>query len=287
MTENGPTVWMCLRAARVRLEKADIQNAAYEAGLLFQHVTGWTREDVINNEAKHVSMDVLRAFSRLIDRRLQREPISAILGDVDFMGFRFLSDARALTPRNDSERLVEAALESAQSLHEGMVLDLGTGSGCLLLSFLLKRIGWTGVGVDISSDAISLMEENARLHGLQSRAFSTLADWKQVGFHIEKADIVLSNPPYIRSDVLETLEPEVRNHDPMLALDGGEDGLEAYRELAALCAEKMMSGAMLFLEIGFDQGLTVYELLNRHNFADVTVLKDYSGHNRVVKARKP
>ncbi|MAK62894.1 MAG: protein-(glutamine-N5) methyltransferase, release factor-specific [Ponticaulis sp.] len=285
MTDNKVTVWRSLRVGRARLEQANIPNADFEASLLFQHVTGWSREMLIEREGETVSAAIQSAFDALIVRRLAREPISAILGDVEFMGFRFVSDSRALTPRMDSERLVEAALKNTKPGENGFVLDLGTGSGCLLLSFLLNRPGWRGVGVDASADAISLMEENTKLHGLQGRAFSTLADWKQVGFHVEEADIVISNPPYIRTKTLETLDPEVRNHDPMQALDGGEDGLDAYREIAELCDQKMKPDALLFLEIGYDQGVTVTELLNRYSFADVTVLKDYSGHNRVVKAR--
>lgn len=275
-----------VRDASRKLSDAGIENARGEARSLIMIAAGLPEGDFILNAEASVSESVQAAFERYVTRRLAHEPLSSIRGRVDFMGLDFLSDQRALTPRMDSERLVEAALEAAKGKGDGRLVDLGVGSGCLTLSFLHHAPGWTAMGLDISEHALSLARENADQLSLADRVNWIHGSWETAGDAISNADIVISNPPYIASEIVRTLEPEVLKYDPALALDGGEDGLDAYRAITELCGKVMRSGAVLLFEIGFDQGNTVPDLLLRHNFASITVLKDYSGHNRVVKATR-
>lgn len=275
-----------VRAATTKLVQAGIDNARGEARSLIMAAANRADSDFILVSEDPAADDVRARFESLIERRLSREPLSSILGRVDFMGLSFLSDDRALTPRMDSERLVEAALDAARGAATGRLVDLGVGSGCLTLSFLNNVPGWTATGLDLSPDALSLARENAEALSLASRVQWLEGSWEAASAAIADADIVISNPPYIESRVMRSLEPEVLNYDPELALDGGEDGLDAYRAIIALCGKVMRSGSDILFEIGFDQGNTVPQLLSGHNFASITVLKDYSGHNRVVKATR-
>lgn len=275
-----------VRAATRTLAQAEIANARGEARSLIMFAADRAENDFILISEDPVAEDVQATFDALIDRRLAREPLSSILGRIGFMGRNFISDARALTPRMDSERLVEAALEVANGTQTGRLVDLGAGSGCLMLSFLHHAPGWVATGLDLSSDALSLARENAEALLLTSRVRWLEGSWDVACAAIAEADIVISNPPYIESEVMRSLEPEVLNYDPELALDGGEDGLDAYRAIIELCGKVMRSGSVILFEIGYDQGNTVPQLLSGHDFASITVLKDYSGHDRVVKATR-
>ncbi len=282
----GLTYRGLLQRGASQLDAAGIEGAREEAKFLLFEAAGMSSSDFIMREQDAVDDALVEAFSRMIERRKNREPVSLIIGHVDFMGLSFLTDERALAPRSDSERLVEAALFLTEGLAEGRIVDLGTGSGCLLQSFLHERSGWTGTAVDLSPDALGLARENAARIGVQDRVSFIEGSWADGREAIARADIVISNPPYIVSDVMATLDPEVLNHDPHLALDGGEDGLDAYRAITSLCDEVLKTGAWLAFEIGYDQGKAVETLMNGHGFAELTIQKDFSGHDRVVLGRK-
>ncbi|MAI90227.1 peptide chain release factor N(5)-glutamine methyltransferase [Ponticaulis sp.] len=279
------TYGSALRKAIARLSAAGLDEARAEAKFLLLGACDMSSSDLILNEGEPIPVESAARFEDFLQRRLRHAPVSLILGVTDFMGLSFLTDERALAPRSDSERLVEAALERAPQM-AGKVVDLGTGSGCLLQSFLHERQTWTGTALDLSPDALSLAKENAARLKLEDRITFLQGSWATAANAIAEADIVISNPPYIRTEVLDELDPEVREHDPMLALDGGADGLIAYRDIVSLCSVKMTPGAWLLFEIGFDQAEEVSTIVSGHSFAELSRLKDYSGHNRVVLARK-
>ena len=275
-----------LNQAVAELTAAGIEGARDDARFLLFEAAGISSGEFIMREHDVVDEPVLTAFMAMISRRKNREPVSLIIGHVDFMGLSFLTDERALAPRSDSERLVETALALSEGMQSGQIVDLGTGSGCLLQSFLHYRAGWKGTALDLSPDALDLAQANAERIGVAGRISFVEGSWEDAREAIAIADIVISNPPYIVSDVMATLDPEVLNHDPHLALDGGDDGLDAYREIVELCDAALPSGKWLAFEIGYDQGSAVESLMNGHGFAELTIQKDFSGHDRVVVGRK-
>tara|TARA_X000000950_G_scaffold55673_1_gene66874 strand:- start:32179 stop:33039 length:861 start_codon:yes stop_codon:yes gene_type:complete len=275
-----------LQRGASQLDEAGIDGAREDAKFLLFEAAGISSSDFIMREQDVVDDTLAALFDKMIERRKNREPVSLIIGHVDFMGLSFLTDERALAPRSDSERLVEAAMSLTEGVEQGSGVDLGTGTGCLLQSFLHYRPRWTGTAVDLSPDALSLARENAVRVGVQERVTLLKGSWEVGREAISQADVVMSNPPYIVSDVMKTLDPEVLNHDPHLALDGGEDGLDAYRAITSLCDDSLKVGAWLAFEIGYDQGMAVEKLLGGHGFAELTILKDFSGHDRVVLGRK-
>jgi release factor glutamine methyltransferase len=221
-------------------------------------------------------------LEKLIVRAEQGEPIQYIIGHVDFRGLEIRCDRRALIPRAETEQLVEEVLKSkAQSLKPLCIADVGTGTGCISLALLHELPNAEVTGVDISLAALSLAKENAERLGLSER-FQTLENNLLDGFKEGSLDIVVSNPPYILSDVCKTLDPSVRDFEPKLALDGGKDGLDLIRTLIKQAARVLKPGGGLFLEIGYDQGATVSKLLEQHGFQHVKLKKDLAGLDRIV-----
>lgn len=205
------------------------------------------------------------------------------------MGIDFAVNDKVLIPRQDSECLVEEIMRFAGDGSD--ILDLCTGSGCLLLSLMHYKNNCRGVGVDISEEALEIAGRNLEmlrrddgLNGgdavfLRGDLYDALSD------HDKKFDYIISNPPYIRSDVIKTLMPEVRDHEPHIALDGGDDGLDFYRRIISGAPAHLANYGMIFLEIGFDQAEDVSRILNEAGFRDISVIKDYGGNDRVVSAR--
>ncbi len=298
------------RRGEQELLEAGIEEAGLEARLLLEHVCGTNRNDLLAHGDRMLEACQTRNYEGLIKRRKKRIPLQHLTGEQEFMGLTFSVDERVLIPRQDTENLVEEVL---RNLHDGMkVLDLCTGSGCILVSLLHYSNDCQGVGADISEDALAVARRNAeRLLGREALAGDG-QEFAQAGEGAErencpgsgqgaagegrvrfvrsdlfagiagKFDIIVSNPPYIVRDVIPTLMPEVREHEPVLALDGGEDGLAFYRRIAAESGEYLYGGGMLFLEIGYDQGESVSALLREAGFLDVQVVKDYAGLDRVV-----
>lgn len=261
-----------VRSAGQRLIKAGIPNGLQEARWLLAH-TG---------------ADQIEAFHALLARRLNREPLQHILGSTPFYKLELKTDHRALIPREDSYEVVALAQQCLDRLGKAdlKLADLGTGSGALLAALLTAYPNTTGIAVERSDEAMSLATENFAALGLSDRidcftgSWADWADWSA-------CDLIISNPPYIRSDVIPTLEPEVREHDPLEALDGGTDGLDAYRQIISLGAQKMRPDAYLVLEIGHDQRRAVTTLLEDADFMEIQHQKDLSGHDRGIAARRP
>lgn len=259
-----------------QLEDAGIEEAALDARLLLEYICHTDRNALLAH-GDSVRNDLEEQFYRtVIERRVQRIPLQHITGEQEFMGLTFKVNEHVLIPRQDTEILVEEAM---RYLSDGMrILDICTGSGCILLSLLKYSNECEGMGVDISEDALAVAGENAGRLGIQ-------ADFRQSDL-LEKVegrfDMIVSNPPYIETAVIETLMPEVREHEPMIALDGKADGLYFYRKIIEQCPAYMTRGARLFFEIGYDQGEAVKELMIQRGFTEVEVIQDYAKLNRVV-----
>ena len=259
-----------------RLEKAGIQEAALDARLLLEEVCGTDRNTLLAHGDRAVTEEEETQFLIFIERRSTHEPLQQITGWQEFMGLRFSVTEDVLVPRQDTETLVE---EVMRYLRDGMeILDVCTGSGCILLSLLRYSNGCRGVGCDISEKALAVAGQNAKELGIsaqfiQSDLFESIEG---------RFEYIVSNPPYIRKDMIPTLMEEVRDHEPLIALDGGEDGLDFYRKITREATEHLYSGGMLFFEIGYDQGKAVKLLMEEEGYEEVTVSQDLAGLDRVV-----
>ena len=259
-----------------QLEDAGIEEAALDARLLLEYICHTDRNALLVH-GDSVRSDLEEQFYHMvIEKRAQRIPLQHITGQQEFMGLTFKVNEHVLIPRQDTEILVEEAM---RYLSDGMrILDICTGSGCILLSLLKYSNECEGLGVDISENALAVARENAQNLGLEAEfRYSDLLE-KVEG----KFDMIVSNPPYIETAVIDTLMPEVREHEPMLALDGREDGLYFYRRIVEQCTSYMTRGARLFFEIGYDQGEAVKDMMIHKGFCEVEIIKDYAGLDRVV-----
>ena len=281
-----PTYDDLIRDGAQRFKAAGLSEAYQNAVLLIVHAFGVTRAALISAGNAPVPKDVEDVYLAAVERRAASEPLQHILGVTQFYGLDIRTDARALIPRPDSECVVEAALDRMPKDVPLQVADLGTGTGCLLAALLTQRPLARGEGVEASPEAAELARENLQALGLTGRAgiFSgSWADWQGWA----GADLIISNPPYIASGVIPALEAEVRDHDPMGALDGGVDGLDAYREIISLARTLMKPGAWLVLEIGYDQKAAVLGLMASSGFVEAASGADLGGNDRWVAARRP
>lgn len=262
-----------------KLSAVGIEEAALDARLLLEYICHTDRNALlVHGDSQRNAMEE-EFYKTVIAKRAERIPLQHITGEQEFMGLSFRVNEHTLIPRQDTEILVEEAM---LHLHDGMrILDMCTGSGCILLSLLKYSNECEGVGVDISVQALEVARENATRLGLK-------ADFVQSDLFENvqgKFDMIVSNPPYIATKEIETLMPEVREHEPMQALDGMEDGLYFYKKIVEKSADYLYNGAGLFFEIGYDQGEAVSELMRERGFQDVRVLKDYAGLDRVVAGK--
>lgn len=283
---TAPSFDELIGTATARFREAGISDAKQNALLLMLDAFGGSRAALISGGASPAPEPVRDQFEADVVRRLAREPLQHIVGNTEFYGLAIRCDARALIPRFDSECVVEAALSLMAADAPSRVADLGTGTACLLAAVLHNRPLATGTGVEASPEAASLAQENIDALGLAGRASLHVGPWADwAGWR--EMDLILSNPPYIPSRDIDALEPEVRNFDPSAALDGGPDGLVAYREIIALGARRMKPGTPLVLEIGYDQREAVLGLLAAAGFADLGHSADLGGQDRCVWGHAP
>ncbi len=271
-----------LQTATDMLRKAGVESPRREARLLLAHCLSIPPRELVSR-AVDLSGKEAEAFLGFVNRRCSREPLAYITGRREFWSLEFSVSPAVLIPRPESEVLVETALrEFPQRGAPLRVLDLGTGSGCLLLAFLSERPNADGLGIDLSEHALPIADQNARTLSLHNRAEFSCCDWVS-GIEGE-FDVVFANPPYVQTDDLHELEPELA-YEPICALDGGADGLDAYREIAKSVRPRLNAGAALFLEIGKDQANAVHSIFSTHGFYVTGTVSDLSGIPRCVIVR--
>jgi len=278
---DGPTLVTAWKAAQAQLKAGRIDSPSIDARLLLEAATGASRMDILTDPYRAVPADQQAALDGFVERRLKREPVSRILGRKGFWKIMLNVTPDVLSPRPDTETILDIAM-LAHARHESFnIIDLGTGSGAILLAILSERPAARGVGTDISSEALAVARENAANLDLDGRATFLRTEWA-AGFGDHSFDLVVSNPPYIPSDDIPGLDPEVRDHDPLLALDGGPDGLQAYRDLAPEIFRILKPGGVFAVEIGWDQADAVKALFEAAGFTGVIVVKDLGDRHRVV-----
>jgi len=280
------TLGEALRRATADLHRAGIEGAGNDARRLLSAALGWSAAQILACPERPLNAAEIESFGRFMTRRLAREPVSRILSEREFYGRTFGISPATLDPRADSETLIDAVL--ALVAMEGWqrrpvrILDVGTGSGCLLLTLLAELPAAFGVGTDVSVAALKVAAANAGRLGLALRAHWLCGD--MLGPVRGPFHILISNPPYIPTRHIAAVEPEVRDHDPALALDGGEDGLHFFRRLIAR-ADEVVSNGWLVFETGHDQADRVAALLAARGFGKVRVHRDVAGRRRCVAVR--
>jgi release factor glutamine methyltransferase len=279
--ETAATLLATWKTAQARLKAGRIDSPAIDARLLLEAAAGASRLDILTDPYRIVTDAQLEAYQAMVERRLKREPVSRIIGKKGFWKIMLNVTPDVLSPRPDTETIMDVAMLAFAAGERFTMIDLGTGSGAILLALLTERSAATGVGTDISTEALAVARENAANLDLNERATFLRTEWA-AGFADGSFDLVVSNPPYIPTDHIPALDPEVRDHDPHLALDGGPDGLQAYRDLAPEIMRVMKPGGIFAVEIGWDQGPQVKALFEQAGFDDVKVIKDLSNRDRVV-----
>jgi release factor glutamine methyltransferase len=272
-------------SARDRLKAAAVETPVIDARLLVEAAAGATRADLLSDPHRELSPAQAATLEDYLARRELREPVAHILGRKGFWNLILKVGPEVLTPRPDTETVVQAALEALAPEAPARILDLGVGSGAILLAVLHERPAAKGLGVDRSEEALAVARDNAASLGLAGRAALLRGDWTS-GLGDATFDLVLANPPYIPSADIEHLEPEVRQYEPRSALDGGPDGLDAYRTLAPEILRVLTPGGAFVVEIGHDQGPAVRELFAAAGADELRVGQDLSGRDRIVAGRK-
>lgn len=272
-----------LRRAALRLRAAGIEDGRTEARLLLA-VAGLPREQQVASPGMPLPATTLARFAELVERRCRREPLAYIRGTAPFWDFELAVQPGVLVPRPETEILVEAVLARLAGQVVAGILDLGTGSGCIVLALLRQLPSAEGTGLDRSATALACAAENAGRLGLAHRLRLVAGDWADAP--AGPFDVIVSNPPYVAESELAGLQPEVRDHEPALALLGGRDGLDPYRAIAPLAATRLMAGGLLGLEHGAGQGEAVAALLGQADFTDIEHHRDLAGIDRCIVARR-
>lgn len=287
-TAAEASVASALAAGRKRLQAAGIADPLLDARLLIAEVVGFSLTDFVMKPDRAVTPEESARIAAMIERRANGEPVHRILGHREFHGLDLLLSKETLEPRPDTEVLVDTLLpalkKTVSAKGSARILDMGTGTGAICLALLKECPEATGIGSDISADALETAARNAARNDLGARFEAIRSDWfeKISG----RFDIIVSNPPYIRTDIVATLDQEVRIHDPMAALDGGQDGLAPYRLIAADAGRFLVENGIVGVEIGFDQRLDVSAIFASHGFSLLDAVKDYGGNDRVLTFRR-
>ncbi len=282
MSRTLLTAW---QGAKQRLEAAGLSGPVIEARLLVEAAADATRADIVGDPYRELTHEQEATLDDYLSRRERREPVSHILGRKGFWKIMLNVTPDVLTPRPDTETVVEYVLRDFPEHAAWSILDLGIGSGAIILSILAERPAAKGLGIDVSEEALAVARDNAASLGLASRLALLRGDWTQ-GLGEASFDLVVSNPPYIATDVLATLEPEVRDHEPRVALEGGADGLMHYRRLAPEILRVLKPGARFAVEIGYDQKDAVEALFREAGALGVATIRDLSDRDRVVTGTK-
>lgn len=275
------------------LMNAGIEEARLDAWLLLEYTADISRAWYYAHPESEVNEEIVSEYLSLCQKRAEHIPLQHLTHQACFMGYDFYVDERVLVPRQDTEVLAEEALQQLRNMRNPRILDMCTGSGCLLLSLLMEIPDATGIGVDISEAALAVAERNRKNLELEKRAVLVQSDTfsgdyfqKNSGNISLEYDMLISNPPYIPTEDIGKLMEEVRFHDPVLALDGREDGLYFYRRITEQAGKYLKPGGWLMYEIGCEQGADVSAIMQGEGFTEVTVKKDLAGLDRVVIGKK-
>lgn len=271
-------------AASNKLEKNGNALARRDADMMLAHIVS-VEPVSLPLFSKPISIDQLARFEEMVDRRLTGEPVAYIIGEQGFWSLDFYVNQHTLIPRPDTELLVEVGLKAVKDCAKPHIADLGTGSGCILLSILSEHGRALGLGADISAEALDVAQRNADRHGLAGRARFIQSDWfdRLVG---ERFDLIVSNPPYIASGDIAGLMSDVRDYEPASALDGGRDGLDYYRYISQHAVGHLKEKGHLVFEVGIDQFADVCSIMADDGYADIQIFPDLAGINRVVIGKK-
>lgn len=288
------TIQQAISDAVIRLHECGIESAQLDASVLLAHALGLTKESIILQRNKIINNHDIKAFSKLVSRRAEHEPIAYITGRKEFWSLDFIVTRDTLIPRPDSETLVDAALQRAKKIADSRnkpltladisILDIGTGTGCLLISILKELPSAHGLGVDISEPALQVAENNGNIHGVNNRIRFRKSNWHDD--INEKFDLIISNPPYITNSDLPLLMKDVINFEPHLALASGIDGMDSYRAIAKNIHSKLNQNGYALMEVGIGQAKHVARLLENNGLEIDEVRKDLAGTQRCVIARE-
>ena len=274
------------------LNSAEIEEARLDAWLLLEFAADIKRAWYYAHMDETAETAVAERYRQLCEKRAQHIPLQHLTGQAYFMGYEFYVDDRVLVPRQDTETLVEEAISHLRELPAPKILDMCTGSGCILLSLLMELPQASGTGADVSADALEVAKENTRRLGLEKRAELIQSDLFSANYFEKNSrkkcmeyDRLISNPPYIRTADIDGLMDEVRLHDPRLALDGKADGLYFYEKITEQAGKYLKPGGWLIYEIGCDQGKDVAEIMKKKGFIQIEVKKDLAGLDRIVEGR--
>ena len=292
---NGETLTGLLKKGQNILAQAGIQEAGLDAWLLLEYTTGKSRAYYFAHGEECVTAESAKRYLELIGRRAEHIPLQHLTHQAFFMGYEFYVNEDVLVPRQDTETLMEAALELLKGNKAPRILDMCTGSGCIITSLMLEVPEASGTGVDLSEKALEVAIRNARELGTADRTKFVKSDLFSAEYFSKKDnaekvtgyDMLISNPPYIPSGEIEGLMEEVRLHDPRMALDGMEDGLYFYREITRQAMDHIRPGGWLLYEIGCEQGKDVKELLEKEGFIKTEIRQDLCGLDRVVLGQRP
>jgi len=260
-----------------KLIKAKIPSPRLEADIILKNAAPNYPEITIAEKEKVFAM---------LNRRVDHEPLDKIIGYKEFYKYTFKVNQNVLSPRPDTEILVENALELIPVDKAYKMIDFGTGSGCILLSILKERPLMQGIGVDISAKALSITGENAKSLGVENQVQFINSDWNELSLQPESFDVITSNPPYIESKEIQTLEKEVKDFDPMIALDGGEDGLTCYRDIAEISENILKNDGLILLEVGYNQAKAVADIFIKKGFKLLKIAKDLANIERCIILKK-
>ena len=281
---SGATLAEALATARRRLAEADLIEPAQDARLLIAGLLALSSTAFVTDGNRRLSNEEIAAIDAALARRMKREPVHRILGHRAFSRLDLVLSPDTLEPRPDTEVLVDMLVPHAQRIvaEQGncRILDLGTGTGAICLALLDLAPGATGVGADLSAGALETAKRNAHINGVADRFEAVESDWFAAVTGV--FDIIVSNPPYIVRSVVGTLDEDVRLYDPILALDGGDDGLDAYRAIAAGAGDMLRDNGLVAYEIGFDQKDQVTAIMRENGFVRIDAVKDFGGNDRAL-----
>ena len=284
---STPTVHAVLEATVASLVSAGVSESCLKAEYILSRALKCHRLELPSRQNRELSAGQAGQISAQVERVLAGEPIQYVLGDMDFMGRSFKTDSRALIPRPETETLVENVLacKDVWSLEVPVVADVGTGTGCIVVTLALEQPRGAFLAIDASPAALELARENAATLGVAERIQFSQGDLLD-GLRSGSLDMVVSNPPYVATAEIETLQADIREHEPRLALDGGPDGMNAISKLVPQAFDCLRPGGWLFLEIGEDQGARVKSLMKKDGFGQVQIQRDLNGHDRIVRGQR-